>query len=124
MSRRTALKNYVKQERGFILCEYCTYPENVSGEYWDNAHIFFGQDNRKGKGFDRYVDVKYNVAKICKPDHAAKLVDNDEFAEIFMLIQVDRYGLEEMRKWLDSFPSKKRLGDDWRKTNARLEELE
>lgn len=120
MSRRTALKRFVANERGHILCENCTYPENVSGEYWDNAHIFFGQDNRKGKGFDRYVDVKYNVAKICKKCHAAKLVDNYDFRRVFMGIQISRYGYEAMDKWLSSFPAKKRWGTEWTRTYVLL----
>ncbi len=114
MGRLGNLKLILDEKRG-TKCEVCFIRERVHC-----AHVFIGTDNRKGKGFDKFLTVEENCALVCLVCHGKdsvwdenyKRVDTPEFRKEFMKTQIGRG--YDMRAWLDGIPEQKQRGDEWR----------
>ncbi len=68
-------------------------------------HIFIGRDNRKGKGFKKFIDVVENMQIVCKEcheDYAHTWKNKQEF----MVLQKTRYNMEA---WWNTIPYKKQM---------------
>ena|SRR3990167_651054 len=106
------LKKQLIAERG-MECESCR-----QNAVWHAAHVFINTSKR----YRKYTDQKYNIALVClichgfdKPnDVMYKYVDTSLFRVHFMKAQINRYGADAMRGWLETFPQKAKLSDEWR----------
>lgn len=105
-------KIMMEHQRGDV-CESCGV-EPIK----DSAHIFFNRD----KKFAEWVDDERNRALVCDDCHT-HVVDSPEFREFFMMVQIKRYGYEDMLKWLMSFPRNKQDGTEWGETLELLSEI-
>jgi len=98
-------KILMEYERGDI-CESC-----ARNQIKDSAHIFFNRDKRYAK----FVNDERNRALVCGDCHT-HLVDAPEFRYRFMGAQIERYGYDDMLRWMTSFPANKQDGAEWIET--------
>ena len=105
-------KILMEYERGDI-CESCAR-EQIK----DSAHVFFNRD----KNFAAWVDDERNRALVCDDCHT-HMVDGPIFRHRFMKVQIERYGYDDMLRWMVSFPNNKQDGAEWIETWALLLEI-
>lgn len=92
------------RERGFM-CEWCKRKKGEDAFWRPNQgtelhHALIRRDVR----FKRHLDVDENFCLVCHDCHMSGDVDTREFRQWFFRIQVKRYGMERMAKWMDSLP--------------------
>ncbi len=124
MGKLALVKEKIIRRRGHG-CECCRRELGIHA-----AHIFFGTDNRKRKGYDKFYTVEENIALICPTCHGhadgKSSAENfgksksQEWLATFMAIQAQRYGSERMSNWLGAFPAKLRT-DRWDSVKRLLE---
>lgn len=109
-------------------CDCCELVDGVQA-----AHIFFGTDKRKGKGYDKFLTVEENIALLCLTCHGQPGGDinsmwlnfskSQAWLAIFMAKQIHRYGESRMRNWLDAIPVGKQRGSEWKQAKNIIEHL-
>ncbi len=98
----------------------------VCGEAASNQlhHGLYKCDNRKGHPeYARYIDVEINACPSCpgcNVDYGR--ADTRDFLERFVIMQIEKFGLDVVQAWVTDFPAKLKLGDEWKQL-ARLVEL-
>ena len=94
-------------------CFKCTAP------MMDMHHCFMGQQKNAPKAVRDFLDNEINLQPLCRDCHTHHGGKSNRRA--WMNHQISVYGLDEILKWLDSAPRKKKLNDRWSETRRMAE---
>jgi len=74
-------------------------------------HGLFGKRTK----FKKHIDQRVNACPTCYGCNVGdRIADRREFLERFVVMQIEKFGLDVIQAWVVDFPEQLKRGDEWK----------